>query len=310
MALLCNNTVVVHSLLDLEKAVQTIHIDPPFAPFDLTYSPYGIHIRDLLRDERMQMTRIPLLGPSLLPADATTSTVDRDTLSPPPLEGQDSSESLRHAVSPPDIASPPIEEPASGSGLTPPSSPKPFQRQPIAPTRSSSLLRTTAPSARSGPFSTAVAETLIVGPNGTQSLSPTPTISKLETLCADGKMVEAIALVDEERRKGRRGEVDADKATHQGTLRFLHLFLASHLLARGMFAKAGEYFFRGKIDPRVLVRVYANLRGKLIGSAEEVEVFEGLRDVLSTMPPTSSISELLPLGIGSALMPPSRPKGR
>jgi hypothetical protein len=193
--------------------------------------------------------------------------------------------------SPPEVASPPIEEPSSGSGLTPPSSPTPFQRQPIAPTRTSSLLKATAPTPRGGPFSLAVSETLLVGPNGIQSLAPTPTIIRVEVCCANDQLDQAIALVDEERRKGRRGEIDSDKVTHQGTLRYLHLLLASHLLAQGMFAKAGDYFAKGKVDPRVLVRSFSALRGKLIGSAEEVEVYQGLRDVLASMPSVDEIGE-------------------
>ena len=58
-----------------------------------------------------------------------------------------------------------------------------------------------------------------------------------------------------------------------------------------MFEKAGEYFLRGKIDPRLLVRVFPIFRGKVIGSAEEVEVYEGLRQVLIDMPPIDKISK-------------------
>jgi len=96
-------------------------------------------------------------------------------------------------------------------------------------------------------------------------------------------------IVDDERRRGRRGEIESDKTTHQGTVRFLHLLVASHLMSRGIFTKAGDYFAKGKIDSRILVRSFPTLRGKLIGSAEEVEVYEGLRDVLSSMPSIEDI---------------------
>ena len=66
-------------------------------------------------------------------------------------------------------------------------------------------------------------------------------------------------------------------------MRLLHLYLAAHLFLEAKFHQAGDYFLRGKIDPRLLVRLYPTFRGKIIGSAEEVEVFEGLRDVLSEM---------------------------
>lgn len=58
------------------------------------------------------------------------------------------------------------------------------------------------------------------------------------------------------------------------------------------FDKAGEYFVRGKVDPRLLVRLFPTLRGKIIGSAEEVEVYEGLRVTLSEMPTIDEISTI------------------
>ncbi|KAK4683924.1 hypothetical protein P7C73_g6284, partial [Tremellales sp. Uapishka_1] len=154
----------------------------------------------------------------------------------------------------------------------------PSRKQPLVTSRNSSLPR---PSQR--PFSTAIAETLVIGPNGIQALSPTPTILKLEQMCLERRMDEAIALVDGERRKGRRGEIEGEKALHTATLRFLHLYLAIHLFNETMFERAGDYFSRGKLDPRLLVRLYEDFRGKIIGSEEQVEVFLGLQDALNDM---------------------------
>jgi pentatricopeptide repeat protein len=53
-----------------------------------------------------------------------------------------------------------------------------------------------------------VAETLIVGPNGVCALFPTSNLLRLEALCRERRIDEAISLVDEERRKGRRGETN------------------------------------------------------------------------------------------------------
>lgn len=75
-------------------------------------------------------------------------------------------------------------------------------------------------------------------------------------------------------------------------MRFLHLYLAMHLFLNGMFERAGEYFHRGKVDPRLIVRSFADLRGKLIGSEEEVDVLEGLCGVLDDMPDVRGIGEL------------------
>lgn len=59
-----------------------------------------------------------------------------------------------------------------------------------------------------------------------------------------------------------------------------------------MFEKAGDYFVRGKVDPRLLVRLFSGYRGKVIGSAEEVETYQGLKDLLENTPPLEEISEL------------------
>ncbi|KLT38373.1 hypothetical protein CC85DRAFT_289576 [Cutaneotrichosporon oleaginosum] len=271
IALLRNHTVVVHSLNDLENPAQTISLDPAAGVFALSYSPYGISIRDVVRDERMVHTRFTLLSGALAPP---ISPVESPEL---PVEVSTASEA---------DPAPDIEEPAGGSGLTPPTSPK-FARQPITPVRSSSLL--SASSARRPPFSSVIAETLVVGRHSIQGLVPTPVVLRLERLCEEHRVDEAIALVDEERRRGRRGEIDVDKATHSATIRFMHQYLACHLLVETVFERAGDYFMRGKVDPRVLVRLFPAYRGKTIGTAEEVDVYEGLVPILEGMRPVEDI---------------------
>ncbi|WVQ99304.1 hypothetical protein IAU59_006436 [Kwoniella sp. CBS 9459] len=282
IALLRDHTIVVHSLEDLDKPAQTVELQPSSGAFDLTYSPYGISVRDLVRDERMGPFRLKLLGGKLAPSKP----IETKLPAPDPDAGVDSRADLLAGdglISPTDGLSPTAEDPPSGSGLTPPSSPR---RAPVTPQRGSSL---PSSSASSGPFSTAVAETLIIGPHSIQSLTPTPILLRLESLCSARKMDEAIILVDEERRRGRRGEIDVDKSTHQSTMRYMHLYLAAHLLEEAMFDKAQDYWMRGKVDPRILVRCFKDLRGKVIGSEEEVDSYAGLQKVFEEMPSIEDI---------------------
>jgi hypothetical protein len=206
VALLRNHTICIHSLSDLENPLQIITLESTFGAFTLSYSAYGISTRDQIRDERMTSTRMLLLSPQLVQPDQVGSSKAQASLEleVPPLDD---------SVSPGTAELSPNEEPPAGSGLTPPSSPPRFSRQPIAPPRSASLLQLGAPSASKEPFSSTVAETMVVGPNGIQCLEPFPALLKLETLCNEGRMEEAIAVVDEERRKGRRGELDVDKVS-------------------------------------------------------------------------------------------------
>ncbi|WVF71576.1 hypothetical protein IAT40_006384 [Kwoniella sp. CBS 6097] len=290
IALLRDHTIIVHSLEDLDKPAQTVELPASLGAFELTYSPYGISVRDLVRDERMGPYRLKLLGGKLAPskpietkvpapeADVTASASANATGG---ADGDGNMDLLSGdgLISPTDGLSPTAEDPPSGSGLTPPSSPR---RAPVTPQRGSSL-PTSSSSVASGPFSTAVAETLIVGPHTIQSLTPTPGILKLEALCSSRKMDEAISLVDEERRRGRRGEIDVDKSIHQSTMRYMHLYLAAHLFEEAMFDKAQDYWIRGKVDPRILVRCFTELRGKVIGSEEEVDSYAGLQKLFEEM---------------------------
>lgn len=57
-----------------------------------------------------------------------------------------------------------------------------------------------------------------------------------------------------------------------------------------MFERAGDYFVRGKVDPRLVVRLFPAFRGKVIGSAEEVEMLEGVRPVFADMSTIDHIS--------------------
>ncbi|WVR07166.1 hypothetical protein IAU60_004207 [Kwoniella sp. DSM 27419] len=276
IALLRNSDIHVHVLSDLDKPAQVISLPPTLEAFALSYSPYGVSVRDSIRDERMVPFRLKLLGGKLVPARPIEAKVASHAMTDV-YEDEKASGSASE-----DVMSPAADDPPSGSGLTPPSSPR--VKAPVTPQRGSSL-----PSAL-GPFSTAVAETLVIGPHAIYSLTPTATIMKLEHFCSERRLDEAIALVDEERRRGRRGEIDVDKSTHQATMRFMHLYLACHLFEEAMFDKATDYWIRAKVDPRLVVRCFTDLRGKLIGSEEEVESVEGLKQALEEM---SSVDEII-----------------
>lgn len=192
---------------NLERPAQVIALDPSVEAFGLSYSPYGVTIRDVVRDERMTKVPFALLSGKLessspLPSwgiSAGGAGADLLGKSPPDLLDDQDEGSLT-----------PNEEPPSGSGLTPPSSPK-FKKQPIKPLEGSSLL--SSQSLSRAPFSSAVAETLLVGRHKIQGLTPTPTVIRLERLCAERRMDEAADLVDEERRRGRRGQFEGDKVS-------------------------------------------------------------------------------------------------
>lgn len=59
-----------------------------------------------------------------------------------------------------------------------------------------------------------------------------------------------------------------------------------------MFERAGDYLVRGKIDARLIVRLFPALRGKVIGSEEEVDILSGLKGVLEDMDNVEEIGQL------------------
>jgi hypothetical protein len=59
-----------------------------------------------------------------------------------------------------------------------------------------------------------------------------------------------------------------------------------------MFERAGDYLVRGKIDARLIVRLFPGLRGKMIGSEEEVDIFQGLKGMLEDMDDVEDIGQL------------------
>lgn len=83
-------------------------------------------------------------------------------------------------------------------------------------------------------------------------------------------------------------------------MRLLHLRLACALFSDTRFAKAGDYFTRGKVDVRLLVRLFPRIRGKVIGSAEEVEVFAALEAPFREM---DSVDEISVYFVPSTLTP-------
>lgn len=189
---------------ELDQPAQTISLDPALEIRSLSYSPYGISIRDVILDKRLSTSPFTLLSGKLTPLHAEKS---------PSLKSSEPEAGTTPDVPRPEAVAeqPPSEEPEAGSGLTPPSSPK-FKRQPIVAPNNSSLL-SQAGQARGSQFSSAIAETLLIGPHTVCGLTPTSIVVRLEQLCDERRMDEAMTLVDDERRKGRRGEIEADKVS-------------------------------------------------------------------------------------------------
>lgn len=118
----------------------------------------------------------------------------------------------------------------------------------------------------------------------------------LESLCEEHQMSEAASLISDIRRHYRKGTVEPspspiDTLNTSHLIRYLSLVLASQLTLSASFEKAAEYWVKGKVDPRWVVRLFEGLRGKMIGSEEEGEIFSGLASAFMDMELVDALSK-------------------
>ncbi|KAG8888270.1 hypothetical protein FRB99_004130, partial [Tulasnella sp. 403] len=153
--------------------------------------------------------------------------------------------------------------PPAGSGLTPPSSPGPV------PSSSRSSTGKAIPTTRS--------RTLVSGPRGIHALLPSTLVSQVDSLLESARIDDAIALVEEAKATAEKPETARD----EGFIRELHFIqqkIGFQLLFHTRFQEAGEHFLQGEADPRLLIRLFPELRGKMLSPSDEISVFSGIAD--------------------------------
>ncbi len=187
IALLHDSTIMIHSIASIQ-AERPDDYPPQIIPFPrdlgarcLSSNPYGIMIAHHERDEKMRIISIPLMMPSQQQARASTSASRSDNGSTPPTDS--------------------IASDQSGSLLT----------QAMQRTASQSRLPL-------GPFTTTVAETLLVMTDSIVAIAALAWVIKAEQLLDAGQTEDCVRLVEEERRKSKRGEIDGDRVRLQFTL--------------------------------------------------------------------------------------------
>lgn len=227
----------------------------------LSYSPYGVRVSDVFSGEKLKPSKMRFLSGKIaskigIETSATTGEQSK-------RQEEEQGDSIKDEE----------DDPPAGSGLTPPSSSKPtFERT----------------ADKSPAFITAMSETFLVTPSSILSLIPTPPIMDLENLCEKHQLSEAASLVSDIRRRYRKGIIEPspspiDTLNTSQLIRYLSLVLASQLTLSASFEKATEYWVKGKVDPRWIVRLFEGLRGKMIGSEEEGEIPSGLTSTFMDM---------------------------
>lgn len=243
----------------------------------LSYSPYGVRVSDVFSGEKLKPSKMRFLSGKIASKIGIETPVTTGEQSKRQEEEQ--GESIKDEE----------DDPPAGSGLTPPSSSKPtFERT----------------ADKSPAFITSMSETFLVTPSSILSLVPTPPIMDLENLCEKHQLSEAASLVSDIRRRHRKGTIEPspspiDTLNTSQLIRYLSLVLASQLTLSASFEKATEYWVKGKVDPRWVVRLFEGLRGKMIGSEEEGEIPSGLTSTFMDMDLVDDLSK--PSQVGTIL---------
>ncbi|TYJ57008.1 hypothetical protein B9479_002287 [Cryptococcus floricola] len=267
IALLSNQTISIHALDDPTTPTQVIPIPQPANAINLSYSPYGVRVQDLLTGERLKTVKSRFLAGRLVS--------NKEEAGDPPEEEGDVDN----------------EDPPSGSGLTPPSSPQRPKRPSDIP-----FLTTTSETFVVTP---SCIYSLTLTP-------PVLAMERLceEHKLVDA--IAFLDEYRRQNRKGILAPPSpVDQVSTSLLVRYLSSFLASHLTQDASFEKAGALWVKGKVDPRWIVRLFEGLRGKVIGLDEEGEVWQGLKEAWSGLASTDEIIRVSIKKNYSPHLPPS-----
>ncbi|RXW21849.1 hypothetical protein EST38_g3994 [Candolleomyces aberdarensis] len=129
---------------------------------------------------------------------------------------------------------------------------------------------------------------LLIGTNSVESLVPSSLISQVESLLGSHRLEDAFNLADSRRKKLEESiEVDEDETEE---LRYIYQRIGFQYFTETLFEDAGNNFFNGQLDPRVLVSYYPDLRGNLFGDGDNVDLFAG---VAEHMPKEASVEDII-----------------
>lgn len=163
---------------------------------------------------------------------------------------------------------------------------------PHTPTKRSSRDSNSSASVRStmsrGPEGVAekrsLSHILVTSRNGVYTLSPMTLVVQADALLDKDRDTDALALADNYAKTLRRsgdGD-DQDDAVENdfgdNELSYVYLRLAFRALAKTAWQDAFDLFRKARCDPRLVVRLFPDLRKPFISAADEVSVCRGVRD--------------------------------
>ncbi|KAM0748698.1 hypothetical protein T439DRAFT_70364 [Meredithblackwellia eburnea MCA 4105] len=142
---------------------------------------------------------------------------------------------------------------------------------PRTPTRSTTSTFSTSPSATTpGKDSKKglATKTLILGKNSVYALAPLTLVVQADALMDKARYDDALSLA-------KQIEISDPKAAAE--VSYVYLRLAYHSMTETLFQEAFDHFLKSGCDPRLVVRMFPDLRDPLIRQEESVSVCQGVR---------------------------------
>lgn len=289
-ALLRNDTIEIHNLETMERT-QIEHLPPLLEPRLLSSAVTALDVVESRGSDKLRLVSVPLLARTLngsIPEELTSG----NTLAAPPIT---SSPSPR---SPSSLSFSNGGRSLNGSG------------------RRGHLRMARSLSWRAAVMRTTVRARIILGgKNAVQCLCLTPLVSQGEHLFSRADWERAQQLADayweqeqQDRARGRGEDrrVSKERCMFDNSillaqlitylpqsreLQYVYQRLGFHHLLATRFEAAQTCFTRGRLDPRLLVRLYPDIRGHLIDADDETMVFAGIEDEVRSRRSIDDIGE-------------------
>ncbi|EJC97726.1 uncharacterized protein FOMMEDRAFT_162532 [Fomitiporia mediterranea MF3/22] len=129
---------------------------------------------------------------------------------------------------------------------------------------------------------------LVLSENSIQALLPSTLISQAEALLESHRIDDVVDLADQSQRKMLGSNTSDDELADE--LRYVYQRIGFLCLSETLFEDAGRHLLAGETDPRLLVRYFPDLRGNVLNTALDVDVYAGIAEHL---PRAASIDEIV-----------------
>ncbi|EGG05431.1 uncharacterized protein MELLADRAFT_88075 [Melampsora larici-populina 98AG31] len=145
---------------------------------------------------------------------------------------------------------------------------------------------------------------LLVGRDSVHALCTKPFLTQVESLISSLRWDDALRLVESTVAKSMNENTSPySSRSYQSTSRlgstghkdfmiriyYIYQKIALHHLVETKFQEAGELWFKGKGDPRVLIELFPYLRANVVAQDDEVDVYRGLETLIKEIKSANAI---------------------